>query len=77
MGLPRRQRRQLRRINAEISRSDPHLAGMLAVFARLAEDEPLPRWEEMRTQWRWAVAVRRRKASAAGRNTTAGRHLAG
>jgi hypothetical protein len=41
MQLPYRQQRLLRRIEHTLRRSDPELAAMLAVFARLHADEVL------------------------------------
>jgi len=49
MSLSRRQQRLLSRIDDAVSRSDPQLAGMLAVFGRLAASEPMPRRVELRT----------------------------
>jgi hypothetical protein len=37
---------RLRRINRRMSRSDPHLAAMLGIFARLAADEPIASIEQ-------------------------------
>jgi len=37
---------RLRRINRRMSRSDPHLAAMLAIFARLAAGEPIASIEQ-------------------------------
>ncbi len=39
MSLPYRQQWQLRRIDHALRRSDPHLAAMLAIFARLTAGE--------------------------------------
>jgi hypothetical protein len=41
-------RRRLRRIDRELRRSDPELASMLAIFARLNADEAMPGWEQVR-----------------------------
>lgn len=49
MSLSRRQQRLLNQIDAAVSRSDPRLAGMLAVFTRLTAGEPMPRREQLRT----------------------------
>jgi hypothetical protein len=42
MSLNHRQRRELRRIESRLLRSDPHLAAMLAVFGRLVADQRMP-----------------------------------
>lgn len=49
MSLRRREQRQLQLTDRAVSRSDPQLAGMLAVFSRVAADEPMPCHEELRT----------------------------
>jgi hypothetical protein len=41
-------RRRLRRIDRELRRSDPELASMLAIFARLNAGEAMPGWEQLR-----------------------------
>jgi hypothetical protein len=41
-------RRRLRRIDRELRRSDPELASMLAIFARLNAGEAMPGWEQVR-----------------------------
>jgi hypothetical protein len=48
MSLPGRQRRRLRRIDAAVCRSDPHLASMLSIFARLTAGEAMPGREQLR-----------------------------
>ena len=40
------QRWRLRRINRRMSRSDPHLAAMLTIFARLSAGEPIASIEQ-------------------------------
>jgi hypothetical protein len=47
MSLPYRQRRQLRRIRRALSLSDPRLASMLLIFARLSAGEQMPRREQL------------------------------
>jgi hypothetical protein len=47
MSLNHRQQRQLYRIEARLSRSEPHLAAMLTVFDRLSAGHPLPAWEQV------------------------------
>ena len=42
------QRWRLRRINRRMSRSDPHLAAMLTIFARLSAGEPITSIEQAR-----------------------------
>jgi hypothetical protein len=49
MNVPYRQRRRLRRIDRALRRSDPGLAAMLSIFARLNADEAIPAWEQLET----------------------------
>lgn len=48
MGLPVRQRRVLGRIEGSLRGSDPRLAGLYSIFARLTRDEDMPRLEQLR-----------------------------
>jgi len=48
MGLPVRQRRVLYRIESALRGSDPKLAALYAIFARLTRDEEMPRAEQLR-----------------------------
>lgn len=48
MGLPVRQRRVLQRIDSALRGSDPKLAAIYAIFARLNRDEDMPRAEQLR-----------------------------
>jgi hypothetical protein len=48
MGLPVRQRRVLERIEYALRGSDPKLAALYAIFARLTRDEEMPRAEQLR-----------------------------
>jgi hypothetical protein len=48
MGLPARQRRVLDRIESRLRGSDPRLAALYAIFARLNRDEEMPRIEQLR-----------------------------
>lgn len=48
MGLPARQRRVLDRIESRLRGSDPRLAALYAIFARLNCDEEMPRFEQLR-----------------------------
>jgi hypothetical protein len=48
MGLPVRQRRVLDRIESALRGSDPKLAALYAIFARLTRDEEMPRAEQLR-----------------------------
>jgi len=48
MGLPVRQRRKLERIECTLAGSDPKLAALYAIFARLNRDEEMPRIEQLR-----------------------------
>ena len=49
MSLPSRQQRLLREIDNAVSRSDPRLASMVAIFARLAAGEQMPGREQLQT----------------------------
>jgi predicted RNase H-like nuclease (RuvC/YqgF family) len=46
MNTPYRRNRILRRIGRQLRRSDPHLAAMLAIFARLTAGEAIDSWEQ-------------------------------
>jgi glycerol uptake facilitator-like aquaporin len=48
MGLPVRQRRVLEHIESTLQGSDPKLAALYAIFARLNRDEEMPRVEQLR-----------------------------
>jgi hypothetical protein len=48
MGLPARQRRMLGRIEIALRGSDPRLAALYSIFARLTRDEEIPRIEQLR-----------------------------
>jgi hypothetical protein len=48
MGLPARQRRMLDRIEGTLRGSDPKLAALYSIFARLTRDEEIPRIEQLR-----------------------------
>jgi hypothetical protein len=50
MSLSHHQRRQLRRMEARMLRSDPQLAAMLTIFARLSAGEFMPAWEQIATR---------------------------
>ena len=50
MSLNHRQLRRLHRIESGLFRSDPQLAAMLVMFARLAAGEDLPVWEQEATR---------------------------
>jgi hypothetical protein len=49
MGLPARQRRVLDHIDRALRGSDPRLAALYAIFDRLAQQEPIPRFEQLRS----------------------------
>lgn len=49
MSLPSRQQRLVREIDKAVSRSDPRLASMAAIFARLAAGEQMPGREQLQT----------------------------
>lgn len=64
MGLPARQLRTLDHIETMLRASDPKLAGLYAIFARLNRDEQMPSVEEVRhrahallTRLRFTLAV--------------------
>jgi len=80
MTLPYRQERHVRRAGRALRRSDPDLASMLSIFARLAAAEGMPAREQLRPQrncpWRvllWPAARRGRPRSARGEALTKGR----
>jgi hypothetical protein len=50
MNLRNHQKRQLRRITADLRRSDPHLDAMFNVFGRLYPDQDMPAWEQVPSQ---------------------------
>jgi hypothetical protein len=47
MSLNYGQALQLRRIEAELGRSDPHLGGMLDIFTWVYADQGIPGWEQV------------------------------
>jgi hypothetical protein len=47
MTLSYRQERLLRRADRELTESDPDLASMLSIFARIAASDRLPAWEQL------------------------------
>jgi len=49
MGLPVRQRRTLDHIDRALRGSDPRLAALYAIFGRLTREEPIPRFEQLRS----------------------------
>jgi hypothetical protein len=53
MTLPYRQGRLLRRADRALSRSDPDLASMLSIFARLTAAEGMPAREQLRSRLTW------------------------
>jgi hypothetical protein len=57
MTLPYRQERLVRRADRVLRRSDPDLASMLSIFARLAAAEGMPAREQLRPQLHWAWRV--------------------
>jgi hypothetical protein len=54
MTLPYRQERLLRRADRALAESDPDLAAMLSIFARITAAERLPAWEQLRPRLSWA-----------------------
>src|ERR1700733_13782455 len=68
MGLPARQRRRLENIEHKLRSSDPRLAAMFSIFARLTRDEDMPRIEELRHRAAMlALRMRLWLAAVAGR----------
>jgi hypothetical protein len=67
MGLPVRQRRVLERIESALRGSDPKLAALYAIFARLTRDEEMPRAEQLRHRALLALAQLRLALAAIGR----------
>jgi hypothetical protein len=65
MTLPYRQRRLLRRADRALCRSDPDLASMLSIFARLAAAETMPAREQLPPRLTWARRVLLWPAAAA------------
>ena len=59
MTLPYRQERLLRRTDRALSESDPDLASMLSIFARLSAAERMPAQEQLRSRliWAWHVLL--------------------
>jgi hypothetical protein len=47
MSLRNRQKKQLRRIAADMRRSDTHLSAMFNVFGKLYPDQDMPAWEQV------------------------------
>src|ERR1700722_5627638 len=54
MTLPYREERLLRRVDPALRRSDPDLASLLSIFARLNAAEAMPARERLRPQPSWA-----------------------
>ena len=59
MTLPYREERLLRRVDHALCRSDPDLASLLSIFARLNAAEGRPAQERLRPQpgWAWRVLL--------------------
>ena len=59
MTLSYRQERLLRRTDHALCRSDPELASMLSIFARITAPEGLPVWEQLRPKatWGWNILL--------------------
>jgi hypothetical protein len=55
--VPCRQERFLRRTDRAIRRSDPDLASMLSIFARITAAERMPAREQLRPRLAWAWRV--------------------
>jgi hypothetical protein len=65
MTLPYRQERLLRRADRALCQSDPDLASMLSIFARITAPERLPAWEQLRPKLTWALSILLWPAAAA------------
>jgi hypothetical protein len=65
MTLPYRQEWLLRRADLALCRSDPYLASMLSIFARLTAAEAMPVGEQLRSQQVRALRVLLWPAAAA------------
>jgi hypothetical protein len=57
MTLSYRQERLLRHTDRELSESDPDLASMLSIFARITAAERLPAWEQLGARLTRALSV--------------------
>ena len=57
MTLPLREERVLRRTERALSQSDPDLATMLSIFARITASDGLPAWEQLRPGLARALSV--------------------
>ena len=59
MTLDYRQERLLRRADHALCESDPDLASMLSIFARLTTAEEMPVWEQLRRwrSWDWRILL--------------------
>jgi hypothetical protein len=66
MSLCFRQEWLLRRTEAALRRSDPHLVAMLAIFSRLGAAEPMPVRERVKTRLGWLLRPLARAAALAG-----------
>jgi hypothetical protein len=66
MGLPVRQRRVLEQIESTLKGSDPKLAALYAIFARLNRDEEMPRIEQLRHRAALTLARLRLVPAAVG-----------
>lgn len=73
MGLPARQRRVLGRIESTLRGSDPRLAALYSIFARLTREEEMPRIEQLRH--RAVLLLSRVRLRFAAVRAVAGRRL--
>jgi hypothetical protein len=71
VSLPCRQQRILREIDKAVSRCDPRLVSMLAIFARLAAGEQLPGREQLQTPASRVLAAAATIATLIGRAASA------
>jgi hypothetical protein len=72
MGLPARQRRVLGRIEGALRGSDPKLAALYSIFARLTREEEMPRIEQLRHRVVVLLASARRRLTIRWRRPSFG-----
>jgi hypothetical protein len=65
MTLPYRQERALWRADRALCQSDPHLASMLSIFARINAADRMPAWEQLRPKLALALNLLLWPAAAA------------
>jgi hypothetical protein len=60
MSISQHELHVLESIGDQLTASDPELAGLMAIFARLTASEMMPASEHIRVSWRWAARISRR-----------------